>query len=382
MTTLVAETDAEVVALVEARDLDVAAGVFLLDSNDVEQLDISDDLDADGSWIERGNYRTVHLTCGLRLTRRLQWGSARLRLTMTLTSAALGLTRTWDVGVVVLDVPRHVVAEVPETYEVTGKDKLAVLDIPVGRTVVLPAGDAALAFAQALIVEAGEPASSVALDPASSVALDPAAAAKTFQSPKAYPLTENWTYLRIVNDVLDGLGYRGLWADRDGKLRSEPYQAPADRSPEWVWDADASDNIVGEDRSETPVYGEIPNQWVFVRNDTSGAVLTEGDGIYTVTNQSDGPSSVDARGRIVRGPAILLDAVDQDALVVQGDRKVASDKRAASTIDLPTGVNPHLWHFAVSLLRDSAFGAERKVVDVGWRLPLDGSDMTRTVRAV
>jgi hypothetical protein len=357
---------------VEATDLTVNPGLDLLDSDDTYVMDISSDLL--GGTVEHGNYQTIHGTCTLQLSRRLEWGSARVRPWVTYSSAILGLTQTWNLGTYLLSTPERRIADVPEVYNVQGYDKLVVLDTPAGRSIAVDAGTSYLTAAEALIVEAGEPATSIRLDEL--------ARAKVLPSTRVWPFEEGTSYLRVINDLVQAVGYRGVYVDRDGYFRSESYVAPRDQAPEWVYDADSVNTIVGADRTETLDYFSAPNRWVFVNDDPLGGEPTVGDGQYVVVNQSDGVTSVDARGRIItRGP-ILLEAADQESLERQGNSMVDTDKRLATQLALPTGPNPTHWHFSVVEYRDSALGVPRKMVQQSWSLPLTGEDMTHALREV
>jgi len=189
--------------------------------------------------------------------------------------------------------------------------------------------------------------------------------------------------LGIINDLLEAIGYRSLWVGPDGYYRSEPYVAPADRGAEWTYSADSATTTVAEDRTSSADYFDTANRWIFVRDDPAASTFpTEGDGIYTVTNQSDGPTSIDQRGRTI--PTVVpLDAASQPALVSQGDRIVATSKRLDRRLSLSVGVNPLHSHFDVVTIIDAQLGLSgAKYVVTDWSMPLTGEDTQLDLKAV
>lgn len=124
---------------------------------------------------------------------------------------------------------------------------------------------------------------------------------RTLSSPMVWPA--GTSKVRIVNDLLDAIGYNALWVDGRGNFRATPYVRPAARpigyellngldrelldgeesiySPEWTRDRDS--------------YG-IPNKVIAVQ--AAGADAEPLTGEATNTNP-DSPYSYSARGRWV-----------------------------------------------------------------------------------
>jgi len=67
-------TVAQITALLQSPALQVDFGCELLDGNDLFLSDISADVVAAGSEVDRSNYATIHGTCKLDISRALQWG--------------------------------------------------------------------------------------------------------------------------------------------------------------------------------------------------------------------------------------------------------------------------------------------------------------------
>lgn len=190
--------------------------------------------------------------------------------------------------------------------------------------------------------------------------------------PMVWALTDGSpvTWLDIINDLLNAVGYRELWVDWDGNYRTEPYLDPKDRPSEWLFDlADSSTNLVGPDRTEDADVWSAPNSWRFVRRGMAVEPV-EGDGIYPVENFSRGPSSQESIGR-VRHKTVFLDAVDQASLVAQGDRIVVEDTAVTRTVTLDVDPLPIAGHLDVVSYVDGDQAAKAEVVS--WQINLDGS---------
>lgn len=397
-------TAAELVALVEADSLTIDAGLELLDSDDVFIEDITDDFIADGSSIDLAIYRTVHRVATVNVSRELQWGSQRLRPYLLLSSgfdtpghyerlltddgaplltddgepllgdyvAPVPATRyRWNLGVYVMSTPERVVQESPPVWDVDCFDKLDVLNTPHGSTYSLAAGENVVAAVEALIAAAGE--SKVNIEPSSQVTA----------SVRVLSIVDDLTTLQVCNDLLDSIGYRALYCDRDGWYRAEPYVAPPDLPTVWSYSADSATTTVGESRRVMQDYYQAANVVVgYIDDPDQDTIPTEGDGVYTLTNQSDGPTSIDGRGgRIVRR-VVSGSYVDQASLVTAVERIMNNEKRVATYADIAVSVNPVHGHYDVVNLRDDAVPINGRYLVTNWTLPLDGSDMSLSLRGV
>ena len=373
-------TTTQVTDLLQAHNLKVSAGLELLDANLALVEDISDDLG--GGTIERGCHNKIHGTCSLSISRALTWGVDLVRPYMTL--SANGLSARWNVGVYVMVTPERTVGETPETYQVQGYDRLMLLDRQIGEDYTVTAGTT---YRQALL----DVFSDAGL---TGVLIEGAAADATLPADKTWPLvpldqadpdqtSTPATWLRAANDLLRAINFRAVWADENGVFRCQAYQDPATRAPEFSFDADSLKTIVGEERRVMADVWKTPNKWVFrnTARPVGAPAPTEGDGIYTVLNQSDGPTSIDERG-LEWVTVIDYEAADQDVLVSLGNARVAADKRITTRYDVTTGPFPGAGHWDVFDFADTALGGTTKVQSTGWQMPLDGSDMTHYWEAV
>ena len=366
-------TDAQIRALLTAPDLHVTYGCELLDAS----LFLVEDLTADCSavTVHHINAAEVHGTVDLTISRELAWGRDRIRPHMTLSSATTGVNECrWNLGVFVLTTPNTVLGEYPQSYSVTGFDQLHLIQGDIGDSVMVAAGANVLDAVRSVLTAAG------VLAP---ILLDTAGSDKTLVTAMVWPLTssESPTWIKVVNDLLAAIGYRALWCDADGAFRSGPYVLPELRASEWTLTVgDLVTGIVAEERTVTNDVWGVPNWMRFIADRDAPPV--EGDGRYTRTNPTNGPSSIASVGRIVRAPVVYLDAVSQADLVVQGDRLFGTATRSSEVITVKLSPFPALWHVDRMMYNDPALGAARQVQAQSWDLPLDGTDGTCTLETV
>jgi hypothetical protein len=364
-------TVAERRALIEADQLTVDAGCELLDADGNLIEDISDDLVAEGSSVARSMYRTIHGSCRLNLSKELQWGSQRLRPYLLLSTTGDVFYR-WNLGVFLPSTPERVIGATPAVWSVDGFDKLDILNTPLAASTTVAAGDNILDAVTALLNDAGE----------TRVAFDPTAATEVAASARVYSLVGDWTLLTVCNDLLSSVGYEALWVDRDGVYRSAPYTAPTDRSTVWEYNADNDTTTVGLDRTSTQDYYRAANVIVAISDSPNGDIPTDGDGIYTLTNEADGLTSIGARGgrQIVRH--LRGNYETQAALIVAANTAMNAEKRVANYVSLNVSPNPVHGHFDVVRFTDSAFPVDGRFLVTDWELPLNGADMTLALRGV
>jgi hypothetical protein len=354
VTSLIRDTDA----------LEVAAGLELLDVGLNVLADLTDNFK--GGSVSRASYDTLHGSATLQVATTLDWGTAILRPYMTLSNGTIGAR--FNLGAYLTSSPETVAGEDPATHDISGYDILHWLNVATGEAYVVAAGTGYLAAAETILQTQGITA----------YLIDQTQADKTLAAPRVWVLDQRTTWLNVVNDLLAGVGYQGLWSDWDGLLRATPYLLPSDRAGEWLYDTDPATSMLGPSRKITRDFFSAPNRWVFYwSQDPSGAAPVEGNGLYTYVNQSNGPTSVAARGRVITAAPQQLDVVDQTALVALAQSKIDADLRLSTTIDVPVAPNPLHWHFDRVTANDPGLGALSEVVVTKWTLPLDGGDGTQ-----
>lgn len=352
--------------IIKSTSLQVVPGLELLDKDDTLIMDISSDLLS--GVVSRNNDATIHGTCKLRISRALNWHNQRLRPYLTLTDLVTGSSARFDLGIYLPETPRRVTGESLTTYDVEGYDKLALLDTPHGIAYTVPAYASIVDAVRALLDERGYKHSIDATS--ASVAL----------AARSWPLDERNTTLGIINDLLASISYTALYVDRTGVFCAKPLATPEGQAPVWHYDTTDPKTIVGQQVSEEIDLFAIPNRWVFVRDDPSQPSPVEGDGIYTVINQTDGPTSVASRGRVITR-LVRLDAADQSALIAQGNAIVQDDRQPLAVMRFTGVSNPLHWHDEAVTFTAPELGLEAvSFGEQSWSLPLNGSDMTHTIR--
>lgn len=376
-------TAAQVTALLVAPDLTVDVGADLLDAS----LNFVDDLSLDvvvtGSVVHHSNYAPVHGTLDLTVSRALAWGKDRVRPYMLLSSATAGVSACrFNQGVYLLTTPDTELEETPQSWKVTGYDQLHILGDYIGDSRSVLEGANVLDAVRTFLTAAGI---------TGPVLLDTAASAKVLASTMTWPLTssESPTWLRVVNDLLASINYRGVWCDWDGAFRSGPYVVPSARPSEWPFIVgDLVTGIVAAPRTVANDLWGVPNWWRFIANGLTVPPVelvpgvSTNNGQYTAENASTGLSSQASVGRVVHAAPVFLDAVDDASLKSQGDALVATATRVSEVITAKLSPFPIAWHFDVATWSDAALGEDRKVQCRSWDLPLDGSDMTYILETV
>lgn len=356
-------TQAQVVTLIEnSPALLVNGGLELVDLAMNPVLDISDDL-VDGT-VTRESFNTLHGTASLELARDLDWANAIVRPYVTLTDGTT--SARFNLGGYLANVPRTRYGKTPNTQTVQGVDILHWLNTTVGEAYVVVTGTSYLAAVETILIGRGILAYTI----------DQTKTAVTLPSNRVWPLDEQTTWLRIVNDLLAAVGYAGIWSDWDGRLRCVPYENPRDRAAEWVYDDGKYTAMMLPTGEIERDFFDVPNQWVAVRsNNIDGPAPIEGNGVYTYVNARTGPTSVEARGGMVRTRFLSVEAADQPSLVARTSAVVDADIITTTAIETQTAPNPLHWHFDRLYVANSDLPL-MDVLSTRWSLPLTGGLMS------
>lgn len=358
-------TLAQVVHLIQdAPSVTVSAGLELLDQN----LNVIDDLTeafAGGS-ITRNAYATLHATAHLAVSQDLDWGRAIVRPYLVLIEG--DLSARFNLGAYYTSTPQTNSLWRPITHDIEGYDILHRLDTLVGESYVVASGVDYLDAIETILIDQGY----------TQYILDQGATGTLLTSDRAWPLDEQTTWLAIVNDLISGIGYQGIWSDWNGMLRVVPYERPQDRGVEWEYNAGQFTGMLTPERTRTLDLYNAPNRWVFFHvGEPDDPAPVEGAGIYTFTNENDGPTSVAERdGRVISKVIQVSDAAGQDALVNQAQITIDADLRLKTMVKLGTFPNPLHWHFDKVIVNDDFLGAYAEYLVTEWTLPLNGEDMT------
>jgi hypothetical protein len=373
-------TAAQVKALLEADEIEFDARLERVDFDLVWQADLTDHFEPDGSSVTWTARTGVHRSCTLQLTTELDWATSLVR-PITIARAG-GLELEVVRGTFLLHrVDRQASDADPDTIPAQGLDRLELLNTEPGRTVRVAAGVSYLQAAIDLIVEI-DPAT----DPAALILADQTNAGVLLDADRVWEASRRHTYLAIVNGLLLAAGYRAVWADHLGRYRLDLYQTAALRPPEWTYDTtDEATTIVHPERSESAAWWDVPNEWVFVRNRPAAGVAgttDDGtDGRLVVTNQSDGPTSIDQRGGVVRRRTVSVDAATAEALAAQAADVVADDSQVVRARRLTVDPNPLHGHLDVVQVIDEELGTGKALI-TDWTAPMTDEPMLLTAEMV
>lgn len=362
-------TDAQIVALLQdTSNVEWSAGLELLDMN----LSVLDNLTDhfDGGSVTRANYATLHGTASLSIATELDWGTAIVRPYVTIAGIVAGsglLTARFNLGAYLTSSPQTELGENPVTHEVDGYDIIHVLNQPVGEAFVVADGTGYLAAIETILTTQG----------ITKYQIDQTNAGLVLESSKVWPFDDNTTWLNIINDLCDAVGYQGIWSDWDGLLRVQQYIAPTDRATEWLYTSDEATSMLAPKRVITRDLFDAPNRWVYYwAKDPSEAQPVEGAGIYTYVNDSTGITSVEARGRVISAKPERIDVADQSSLVAAAQQRIEADLRLKTVVEVETFPNLASWHFDRVTIADTALGPIADALAVRWTLPLSGADQS------
>lgn len=365
-------TSTQVVSLLQdASAVTMSGGMEVIDLGLNMIEDISDDFA--GGKVTRNSYDVMHAALEFRISRPLDWGAGLVRPYITITSGAV--SARFNLGAYHTNTPKQSTAESPPTFDVHGYDMLRRLNQQVGDAYAIDKTQPYLAKIEEILLGRGYLA----------YVIDQTAAATVTPTTRTWAFDESITWLTIVNDMLASVGYAGIWADWNGRLRCEPYVLPASRAIEWYYSDNPLTTMMDPERIVDQDYTDAPNRWVFYRqNNVDDVQPIEGNGMYTVENQSLGPTSIDARGGLVITRPVALDAADQAALIAQGDAIVQADRDVPTVITATTFPNPLHWHFDRLYLQDSVAMpfADVQCTDWSLTLPPDLPVMEQTWRVI
>jgi hypothetical protein len=350
----------------------VTTGLEIIDAGLGIVDDISDDLAA--LRITRSSYAELHASAALGVSRLLDWGAGLVRPYVTM--SADGISARFYLGAYHGRSGGRPLGESPATFGVDGYDMLWRLSLPVGDAYAVSAGDSYLDKVEQILLAQGYQA----------YLIDQAAAATVLPVDRGWAFDDQVTWLSIVNNLLDSIGYAGIWADWNGRLRCEPYQVPVNRQLEWTYTDDVATTMLGRTGTVSHDFFQTPNRWVFYRsNRLDETPPTEGNGKYTYVNQSVGEASVDARGGLViTRPPVGLDVADHASLVLAAQQMIQDDMDIPTVIERPTALNPLEWHFGRVRVLDGSNDLAVEAQCTAWSMTLapEVPDMQQSWRAI
>lgn len=315
--------------------------------------------------VSRDNLAVLHGTCAFTLSDRLVWGRAVVRPFTTISNGTV--TARFNEGAYFTSTPLTKTDEIPATYSVQGFDILNALNTLVGDSYAIRAGDSYLTAVENIFTSMGY----------TQYSIDPSRATTVAPASKGWPLDETTTWLTIVNELLKAVGYKPVYSDWNGALvcTAQPVTTPA---VEWVYDRGMFTGQLVPGQDIIHDYFATPNRWVGIQGNTdaTGTAPTEGDGVFTYVNETDGETSVTERDQVIT-KVMTVTAADQAALITAVLAEAANDKVVGTSIEASTSGNPLHWHDDVVSVETLELGI-RTVQETRWSMDLKTGDMSHS----
>ena len=301
------------------------------------------------------------------------WSSMRLRPSITLVSLDTGeASPPTNLGVMLPETPRVVADKYPHEFNVDCHDLIHAIAEPTNGTIQLPGG---ATIGIEITTFFGEDFAQISAPPAP-MQIDAAVfdIATPTRSAREWVIDNDNTWLLIIDQLLESAGWIPPWTNRDGVLTSETWENPADKPIEMVATDDPRTSIIALGAGLKDDTWGVPNEFTFIATDFDPTATTTpvvGDGIVKRSNLNIGPSSQEARGRVV-ATVMRVDAADQASLEAIADRIFINRITPAKTLCLEVCPQPLPWHRGIVQVTSSDLGIEGETYMIReWSLPLD-----------
>lgn len=137
--------------------------------------------------------------------------------------------------------------------------------------------------------------------------------------------------LRVINDLLDAIGYFAIWVDGTGTFRVQPYVDTPARSVGWAFQDGATSIFVPDLSEERDRFG-VPNRVVLVARSEDGTAPP----LTSTADNTDplDPLSIPGRGRVITRRYPDVEAASQEVLDQLAARYLASARTTAAVVEL------------------------------------------------
>lgn len=283
----------------------------------------------------------------------IQFLSARFRPWVRVNSTSTPL------GVFLATSPEESWFEGVRTWEIGGLDKLTVLsEDAVEETFSLASGTFVIPEVRNQINAAGETAM---------VVTDSLA---TLREPIVWPA--GTTRLKIVNDLLQAINYRKIWADGYGRYRVEPWSDPSSRPVKHVFEA-GDRAIHMSEWTRTQDLAAVPNKVILT---TSGTDDKPALRAVARNENPNSPYSYQSRGRWVTQVHTDVEAVDQETIDGLAKRYLSE---ASSPVAHYKAQHAFMPMDPQDIMRWRTGGRDALVMVSEFKIPLSPGQMTETL---
>lgn len=290
----------------------------------------------------------------------IDWVTTRVKPSLTINGY------TWNLGVFVPSVPQEHWTDTGRFWTVDLLDKTSILDQDaVEKTYTVKAGTNVVNTVRALINSAGEKTTSAITD--SSETLN-----------KGLVWEPGTSKLRIINDLLDAIGYFSLWCDDLGRFRVEPYVYPDARPVAWDFSDQYEPRLYLSDFTREADIYSVPNRVVAVSQPDS-----KDESMIAVASNEDPKSefSYQRRGRWIVHTETGVEVTSQSALNTYAAKKLSNLSSVVATIDIQHAPVPIWLNQVVYFTRTPADIHKERLTVQGMRIPLSATElMTSTLR--
>lgn len=256
----------------------------------------------------------------------------------------------WPLGVFLTSVPERASSDGLGTWYVDLSDLTEVLSADkVEGTYSLAAGTVVTTAVRDLILSAGE----------TSIAIT--ASTETLTTGMVWEA--GTSKLRIINDLLDAIGYFALRCDGYGRFVAEPYVRPQDRAVSWAFE-DGPGSVHEDSLLRREDLASVPNRFVLV-----GVGSADEEALVGVAEDTTSERfSYAARGRWIVETDIDVDATSQEVIDAKAEQRLAAAQAVTATGQLSCAPIPLSINQTVSLRTGKVDGALASVRRVTNRL--------------
>ena len=339
--------------------------------------DLSGYMEAKGAMISRNSNNEIPSTFTCTLRTELDWTEAVLQPEVSIKDQISGDTSHWRMGQYWIETPITKLNK-PNEYQIQAYDIISMYNSHVVHSYeILKDQDIIISMTQGLL---GNTIDWGLVSPRFRI---PASSDKA-PNDRVWALSEQLTYLNIANDLLDTLGYRNLYSDREGYFSSNFLQRLFVKQPDLKISSEDENSIVSLNTEYLRDTWQVPNTWLGISgNINQDTIPTVGSGIYTIVNQgySNIKTAINSTSKLIRGRPInkivTVDAANQFALISLVEYIAEKDVSSIEKIIMRCVPFPAFWHETVAEIYIPVFNVlNKKMVARSWDLPLDGSDMT------